>query len=58
LGRLNQRQGFLVSAIVHMAILMALARHTPEPMKPQPVPPMEVRERVFLPAPEVLRGLL
>src|SRR5439155_18439484 len=62
-GRLNQRQGFLVSAIVHLAILMTLASHPPSPPTSiEPVTPAEPKRppRVALLAPdrEVLRQLL
>lgn len=61
MGRLDQRQGFLVSAIVHLAILMALASRpapprevaTPSP-PPSPAPP---RIALIAPDPEVLRDL-
>jgi protein TonB len=59
--RTTQRQGFLVSGIVHLVILMALARPARDPIDPAPPPPEampEVRERVFLPPPAVLRQLL
>lgn len=59
--RLNQRQGFLFSAIVHLAILMALGSHVPTaaPLAP-PVPlrPEDRIERIFLPPPAVLRQIL
>jgi TonB family protein len=61
-GRLNQRQGFLLSAIVHLAILMTLASRPPSPPTPiEPVTPVSKRPpRVALLAPdqEVLRKLL
>jgi TonB family protein len=59
--RVTQRQGFLVSAIVHLVILMSLAGHTPTPVpvpEPPPEAPPEVRERIFLPPPAVLRQVL
>jgi TonB family protein len=59
LERLNQRQGFLVSVILHLMILMTLASRTPAHRsvpKPEPVP--ERKQTVFLPPPEVLRQLL
>jgi protein TonB len=60
--RLDQRQGFLTSAVVHLVILTALWSHSPtEPRTPLPqespdVP--HVSQRVFLPPPAVLRRLL
>lgn len=59
-----QRQGFLVSAILHLLVIMALteralapAKEPPPPPRPQ-VPPEEMRRRlVFLPPPEVLERL-
>ncbi len=58
--RLNQRQGFLVSAIVHLVILMSLASvEAPKLLhKPQPLPPEERTERVYLLRPEELRRLV
>jgi TonB family protein len=59
--RLNQRQGFLFSAIVHLAVLMALGSHVPTPVRPLPPVPLrreERTERIFLPPPEVLRQVL
>jgi len=59
----NQRQGFLVSAIVHLTLLMILVSRPgtgPEPPageEPEPVAPEERRQAVFLPPPEVLRQL-
>jgi len=61
-GRLNQRQGFLVSAIVHLAILMTLASHppsAPKPMQPEALataPPPRIALQT--PTREVLRQLL
>ena len=62
--RLNQRQGFLVSAIVHLVILMALANgpvgapNSEKAVRPEALPPGEQTQRVFLPPAEVLRRLL
>jgi protein TonB len=61
-GRLNQRQGFLVSAIVHLAILMTLASRPPappipiEPIAAAPKPPP--RAALIVPDRETLRQLL
>ena len=61
MGRLNQRQGFLVSAIVHLAILMTLASRPPGPSQPQPIaqtsppPPKAV---LLMPDRELLRQYL
>ena len=59
MGRLNQRQGFLVSAIVHVVILSMLASQADKKRPvPQRVAQAEPRaERVFLPPPDVLRQL-
>jgi periplasmic protein TonB len=63
-GRLNQRQGFLVSAIAHLAILMALATHPPSPPTPMPtepvrdLPPEPPRAALRAPDRELLRQLL
>jgi TonB family protein len=56
--RFNQRQGFLVSAIVHLSMLMILVSRVPNeaPKKADAmVPPSE---RVFMPPPSVLRQLV
>ena len=62
MGRLNQRQGFLVSAIAHLAILMTLASRPPSPPTLfEPVTPAPKRPpRVALLAPdrEVLETFL
>jgi len=62
LERLDQRQGFLVSAVVHLMILTILSSNpfadsaqdaeADESARPQ------VRNRLFLPPPEVLREML
>jgi len=60
--RLNQRQGFLVSAIVHLLILSILGSVKPKPLKSptdEPRPSRLAQEpKVFLPPPEVLRQLV
>jgi TonB family protein len=57
----NQRQGFLVSAIVHLLIMMVLVSR-PAPRKAAPetesLSPKERRQAVFLPPPEVLKQLV
>jgi len=58
--RINQRQGFLVSAILHLTILMILVSHPPIPRRgPEKIDPstIERKELVFLPPPAVLRQL-
>lgn len=61
MGRLNQRQGFLVSAIAHLAILMAVATHPPSPpipIQPEVQAPAEPpRAALVLPDRELLREL-
>ncbi|MGE0454083.1 MAG: TonB family protein [Vicinamibacteria bacterium] len=60
--RFNQRQGFLVSATIHLMILTMLSAHKPAGPKPFEAEtlPEEIRNarRVILPPPEVLRQLL
>ena len=70
--RLNQRQGFLVSAIVHLAVLMALASRggpvspskepAPQPSAPPPravllVPDQELLRQYLTPKPAVPKAL-
>ena len=57
--RINQRQGFLVSAVIHLTLLMILVSADPKLFEhPEPEPSeLEHREVVFLPRPEVLRQL-
>lgn len=60
MDRLNQRQGFLVSAIVHLLILSILGSRVQTPRKPQTdEPPSRLAQepKVFLPPREVLRQL-
>ena len=59
--RLDQRQGFLVSATVHVMLITLLSSR--DALKPSPAPqegPPEARRtaRVVIPPPEVLRQLL
>lgn len=61
MGRLNQRQGFLVSAIVHLAILMTLASRPPAPRLPEPpveASPPPPRAVLVMPDRELLRQYL
>jgi len=62
LDRLDQRQGFLVSAVAHLVIVTILSSVAPVPARPpEPGPPSSLppeRSRVFLPPPEVLRELV
>jgi protein TonB len=57
--RLDQRQGFLISWVVHMVILTVLwSNPTTVSRAPLPAPPPEpprIRQKVFLPPPSVLR---
>jgi periplasmic protein TonB len=59
--RVNQRQGFLVSAILHLTILMILVSHPPIPRgnREDKIDPstLERKDLVFLPPPAVLRQL-
>jgi protein TonB len=59
-GPFNQRQGFLVSAIVHLTILMMLVSRPPKARTVEPPDPAtrERKEAVFLPPQEVLRRLV
>src|SRR5690349_964863 len=60
LERRQSRPGFLVSAVVHVLILMIL-QNAPSTAKPRPfsevVQPDDARRRVFLPPESVLRQL-
>jgi protein TonB len=57
--RINQRQGFLVSAVIHLSLLMMLVSADMSTLSPGETEPeeLEKRELVFLPRPEVLRQL-
>jgi TonB family protein len=57
--RINQRQGFLVSAVIHLTLLMILVSADTSIFEPRETPPeeLEKREVVFLPPPEVLRQM-
>jgi len=58
--RLNQRQGFLLSAILHLTILMILVSRPPGPRPVEPVDPstLERKDVVFMPSREELRRML
>ena len=58
--RFNQRQGFLVSAILHLTILMILISSPPKPWNPETFDPksLERKDVVFLPPAEMLRQML
>ena len=61
MGRVNQRQGFLVSSIVHLAILMTLASRPPRPTHIEPEPqasPPPPRAALIMPDRELLRQYL
>jgi protein TonB len=57
--RFDQRQGFLVSAILHLTLLMVLIAHPVTPRKPDEIDPstLERKDLVFLPPAAVLRQL-
>jgi TonB family protein len=58
--RFDQRQGFLVSAVLHLALLMVLIAHPPMSRKPEQVnlAQVERKDLVFLPPAAVLRQLM
>jgi protein TonB len=58
--RFNQRQGFLVSAILHLTILMVLISHPPTLRRNDEIDPstLEKKQIVFLPPAATLRKLL
>ena len=57
--RFNQRQGFLVSAILHLTLLMILISHPPTARKPDEIDlaALERKDVVFLPPAAVLRQM-
>jgi TonB family protein len=59
-NRVGQRQGFLVSAIVHVTMLMILISREPKPRKIEEIDPalLERKNLVFLPPPAALRQAL
>src|SRR2546422_4787962 len=59
MGRFDQRQGFLMSAIVHLMIMMALInRVTSREKAKDPVTSLgPVKEHIFMPSRELLRQL-
>jgi periplasmic protein TonB len=58
--RFNQRQGFLVSAILHLTILMILISHPPTPRQADEIDPstLERKNLVYLPPAAEIRKLL
>jgi TonB family protein len=58
--RFDQRQGFLVSAILHLTLLMVLISHPPSPRRPDEIDlsTLERKDIVFLPPPSVLRQIV
>jgi protein TonB len=57
--RFNQRQGFLVSAILHLTFLMILISHPPKARRPDEIDPsaLERKDVVFLPPAALLRQM-
>lgn len=55
--RFNQRQGFVLSAIVHLSFLMLLISRAPESRPVEEAAPPPASARVFIPPPAVLRQL-
>jgi TonB family protein len=57
--RVNQRQGFLVSAVIHLTLLMILLTQPPSTRTSEELTPEELERKntVFLPPAEVLRQL-
>jgi periplasmic protein TonB len=62
LERFDQRQGFLISALVHLMVLMSLVSHPNfgrrKETAPSPETPPPSGRRVFVPSPEELRRLI
>ena len=58
--RFNQRQGFLVSAVIHLTLLMMLIAHPPSVRRIEDIDPaqLERKERVFLPPNSVLKQII
>jgi protein TonB len=58
-NRFNQRQGFLVSAVIHLTFLMMLLSLEPRPRKPGDLSASELEKRqvVFMPPAALLRQL-
>ncbi len=58
--RFDQRQGFLVSALLHLTLLMVLLAHPPSSRKPDEIDlsALERKDLVFLPPAAVLRQLV
>jgi len=58
-NRINQRQGFLVSAVIHLTLLMMLLTLEPAPKGPTDLTASELEKRqvVFMPPASVLRQL-
>jgi TonB family protein len=55
--RFNQRQGFLVSAIVHLSMLMILVSAVPKEAAKKEETTLPKTARVFMPPPSVLRQM-
>jgi len=55
--RFNQRQGFLISAIVHLSMLMILVSRVPDEAPKTAESALPQTARVFMPPPSVLRQL-
>jgi TonB family protein len=58
--RFDQRQGFLVSAAVHLTLLMLLIAHPPAPRPRDEIDPstLEKKDLVFMPPASVIRQLV
>ncbi len=58
--RFNQRQGFIVSAVIHLTLLMILIAHPPSFRQRSAIDPstLEKKDLVFLPPGTVLRKLI